>query len=125
MKKLLGNSDIEDSLEKLNKLTQEEARMAHGELLKVTHSVEGEVMGIDSKVKGVDDRIKDVGENVRDIHGEVQDVGNRVQGIDESVQAVQSDVKALVTVCESLAVTKYISSEVRDVHDKLDEVKRS
>ncbi|KAH9988880.1 hypothetical protein BJV77DRAFT_720936 [Russula vinacea] len=40
MKKLTGNSDIEDSLDRLDKLTQEEVRMAAAELLKMTHSVE-------------------------------------------------------------------------------------
>ncbi|KAI0263498.1 hypothetical protein BGY98DRAFT_1192421 [Russula aff. rugulosa BPL654] len=35
--KLVGNTDIEDSLERLDRLTQEEARMASAELLKVTH----------------------------------------------------------------------------------------
>ncbi|KAF8487242.1 hypothetical protein DFH94DRAFT_841605 [Russula ochroleuca] len=34
MKKLTGNTEIEDSLAKLDKLTQEEARMASAELLK-------------------------------------------------------------------------------------------
>ena len=36
MKKLLGKSDIEDAL-RLDTLTQEEARMAIVEVLKVTH----------------------------------------------------------------------------------------
>ena len=37
MKKLLGKSDIEDALKRLDTLTQEEARMAIAEVLKVTH----------------------------------------------------------------------------------------
>jgi hypothetical protein len=53
LKKLAGNRDIEDSLERLDKLTQEEARMASAELLKMTHSVDGKVMGVDDRVKGV------------------------------------------------------------------------
>ena len=37
-KKLAGNREMEDSLEKLDKLTQEEARMASAEQLRITHS---------------------------------------------------------------------------------------
>jgi len=36
-KKLMGNRDVEESLESLDKLTQEEARMAYAEQLKMTH----------------------------------------------------------------------------------------
>ena len=39
IKKLTGHTDIDDSLERLDKLTQEEARMASAELLKISHSV--------------------------------------------------------------------------------------
>jgi hypothetical protein len=39
LKKLIGNTDIEDSLEKLDKLTQEEARMASAEQLKIAHGI--------------------------------------------------------------------------------------
>ena len=51
LKKLLGTKDIEDSLKRLDQLTQEEARMATAQLLKITH-------GIDDNVKDVSDTIK-------------------------------------------------------------------
>jgi hypothetical protein len=37
MKKLVGRNDIEDALKRLDKLTQDEARMAIAENLKVSH----------------------------------------------------------------------------------------
>ena len=43
MKKLLGKNDIEDSLKRLDTLTQEEARMATAEVLRVTHGVSDNV----------------------------------------------------------------------------------
>ena len=46
MKKLLGKSDIEDALRRLDKLTQEEARMATAEVLKVTQRVDGKVTAL-------------------------------------------------------------------------------
>ena len=43
MKKLLGKNDIEDALKRLDTLTQEEARMAIAEVLKVTQRVDDKV----------------------------------------------------------------------------------
>ena len=43
MKKLVGRNDIEDALKRLDKLTQDEARMAIAENLKVTHDVENKL----------------------------------------------------------------------------------
>ena len=57
-RRLIKYRDLEDSLEKLDSLTQE-ARMASTELLKMTHSVDGEVMGEDDKVKGVEKKMQD------------------------------------------------------------------
>jgi uncharacterized protein YoxC len=62
----------------LDKLTQEEARMASAELLKMTHSVDDRVKGVDGKVQ--------------DVHGDVQDLGNKVQDIDDRVQTIGSNV---------------------------------
>ena len=41
LKKLLGRNDVEDALKRLDKLTQEEARMAMAEMLKITRGVDG------------------------------------------------------------------------------------
>jgi hypothetical protein len=80
LKKLAGNRDIEDSLERLDKLTQEEARMASAELLKMTHSVDGKVMGVDDRVKGVEGQVQDVRDDVQDVGNVVQSVEGRVRG---------------------------------------------
>jgi methyl-accepting chemotaxis protein len=98
IKKLAGKRDIQDSLDRLDKLTQEEARMASAELLKMTRSV--------------DDRVRGVEQGVQDVRGDMQDVGNNVKGIDDGVQGIGSDVKD-------------ISSDVRGVDHKLDQINRS
>jgi hypothetical protein len=54
LKKLSGRTDVENALRRLEKLTQEEARMATAESLKVTYS-------IDNKLEDVDARVKDFG----------------------------------------------------------------
>jgi len=43
VKKLLGRNEIEDSLKRLDTLTQEEARMATAEILRVAHDVRDNV----------------------------------------------------------------------------------
>ena len=90
----MGNTEIEDSLDKLDKLTQEEARMASAEMLKMTHT-------IDDRVIGVDNRVKDVEGGIQDVRGDVQDVRGDVQGIGRD-----------------------ICSEVRGVDDRLDQANR-
>lgn len=49
----MGRKDIEDVLKRLNKLTQEKARMAAAQILRLTHSVEVKVKVIDDNVTGV------------------------------------------------------------------------
>ena len=51
-KKLVGRTDLEDALRRLDKLTQEEARMATAETLKATQTVDERVMVVDDKVTG-------------------------------------------------------------------------
>jgi hypothetical protein len=46
LRKLIGRNDIEGALKRLDKLTQEEARMATAEVLKVTHSIDDKVKGL-------------------------------------------------------------------------------
>ena len=50
LKKLIGRRDIEDALSRLDRLTQEEARMATAQVLKVVNRVEDSVKGVDDKV---------------------------------------------------------------------------
>jgi hypothetical protein len=60
----VGGTDIEDALQRLDKLTQEEARMATAEGLKATHGIDNKVEDVGDKVKGVDVRVKDVGDQI-------------------------------------------------------------
>jgi uncharacterized protein YoxC len=108
---LTGNSEIDDSLEKLDKLTLEEVRVASVELLKMAHSIDGKVTDVDDTVKGIEGKVQDVHGDVQYVRSDMQDVGNKVQGVDDRVQGIGNDVKD-------------ISSEVRGVGDKLDRVNR-
>jgi hypothetical protein len=67
--KPIGNSDIEDALKRLDRLTQEEARMAGAQLVKITNAIDGEVgviadhvLVVDNRVAGVDERVAGIGD---------------------------------------------------------------
>ena len=55
LKKLAGMTDLEDALKRLDTLTQEEARMALAEILRITQSIHDKVQGVDERVQVVMD----------------------------------------------------------------------
>ena len=79
LKKLLGKTDIEDALKRLDKLTQDEVRMATAQLLTLTH-------GVDDKVTKIDDEVKGVGGKVSRIDGKVKDIGDTIRVVHEGAQ---------------------------------------
>jgi prophage DNA circulation protein len=105
LKKLVGNTEIEDALQDLDKLTQEEVRIASAELLKLAHGTDGKVMGVDDRVRDVDARVQVVGGDVQDVRRKVRGVNDRVRGIGNSL--------------------RHMINKVQGVDDKLDQVNRS
>jgi hypothetical protein len=113
VKKLIGNNDIEDALNRLDRLTQEEARMASAQLLKVTNAIDSEVRGIADnvlvvydRVAGVDERVAGVDDRVASVDDRVASVGERVAGIDDHVASVDDRVAC-------------VDDKVKAVDDKL------
>ena len=76
--KLLRNTEMEDALKRLDRLTQEEARMAAAENLKLTHTVDKRVEGIADTVITIDNRLAGV--------------DDRVAGVDDRQQQTANDV---------------------------------
>jgi len=83
-------------LKRLDKLIQEEARMATTEVLKVTHTVDDRVRGVLDKVVGVDDRVACVDEGVRGVSDQVLGVNDRVVGVDERVRVVADKASEVI-----------------------------
>ena len=81
LKKLIDRRVIEDALSKLDKLTQEEARMATVQVLKVAHRVEHGVETVGGQVKDVRDQVTGVG-------GQIMSLGNQVTGVGSQVMDV-------------------------------------
>ena len=67
-------ADLEDALKKLDRLTQEEARMANAEVLRITHSIR---------------------DGVKIVDGKLEEVGDKVQGVDDKVQVVINGARTL------------------------------
>ena len=89
MKRLLGRSDVEDALKKLDKLTDEEARMAVAQNLKATHNV-------DQRVRGVANTVVDVGDRVAGVDDRVAAVDVKVTGVDDTVKNVSDKVAEVI-----------------------------
>src|SRR6266849_10635125 len=84
MKRLIGRTDLEDALKKLDKLTVEEARMAVAENLKATYNVDERVRGVANSVAGVDDRVAKVDDRVAGVEVVTQQTANDVDEMKRS-----------------------------------------
>ncbi len=78
IKRLLGRTDVENALKRLDILTQEEMRMAVAINLEVTH-------GIDDNVEAIEAITSDVGGNVNVLKEVTRGVDNNVRAIREGV----------------------------------------
>jgi archaellum component FlaC len=85
LKKLIGRTDLEDALKRLERLANEEVRMATAQALKATHTV-------DDKVGRVEDKVLDVGSKVADVDDRVAGVGDSLARVDERVAGVDDSV---------------------------------
>ena len=83
--RLAGRTDLEDALKKLDRLTQEEARMAAAENLRVTHSIRDEVKVVDGRVERVEDKVEDVGDKVQCVGEKVQVVIDGAWGMSDQL----------------------------------------
>jgi len=59
--------------------------MASAEQLRIAHSIEGKVMGVDDRVQDVGDDVRDVAKKVEGIDDGVKDVGENVQALDRKL----------------------------------------
>jgi uncharacterized protein YoxC len=96
----------------LDKLTDEEARMAAAELLKVADGLSGQVTAVDYRVQDVSGRVQEISGDVHDMGNKLQDVDDKVQNVDDRVQGVGSDMKD-------------VTNKVQGIDSKVDQVNRS
>jgi hypothetical protein len=99
IKKLIGGTDIKDALKRLDRLTQEEARMAAAQVLKVANTTDDKVqgiahnmLGVDNRVAGIDDRVAEASNRLKEVDKQVKDVYEQVKGVDDRVKEAADDV---------------------------------
>ena len=89
-------ADLDDALKKLDRLTQEEARMALAEVLRITDTIRDGVKVVDGKVEDVGDKVEDVGGKVADVGDKVEDVGAKVEDVGDKVQLVDEKLQVVI-----------------------------
>jgi hypothetical protein len=90
---------MEDGLKRLDKLTQEEARMAAVQNLKATHAV-------DERVKGTVDTVEAIDNKVAVVDNRVAGVSDQVAGVDDRVKEMASDVDEMRCLSSNLSSAK-------------------
>jgi hypothetical protein len=68
LKKLVGRTDIENALQRLENVTLEESRMTGAEALKAINVVKGMIQGLTTMLQGADVSVKDTGDNLKVIN---------------------------------------------------------
>jgi methyl-accepting chemotaxis protein len=116
-------ADLESALKKLDRLTQEEARMALSEVLRITHSVRDEVKVVDGKMECVRDEVKDTGDKVADMGDKVADMGDNVADMGDKVADMGDNVEEICNKVEDIGdKVEDIGDEVEDIGDKVDDM---
>ena len=100
---------MEDALKKLDKLTQEEARMAVVQSLKATHTVDERVKGVADTAVAIDNR--------------VADVSDQVAGVDDRVAMATHVIEDRVTGVRDQVVV--VNDRIKQAANDVDQVKRS
>ena len=95
LKKVLGMKDVEDALQRLDQLTQEEARMAAAESLTITREIDDKVKVVDERLSGVDESVQSVDMKVESIDNKVLSVDSKLLGVDSKIQGVDSKVQCV------------------------------
>lgn len=99
---------MEDALMKLDKLTQEEARMAAAQNLKATHTVDERVKGVVDTVEAIDNKVADVDDRVAGVDDRVASIKEKVVTIDDRVKEIAGDVDEMRRLSSNLASADYV-----------------
>jgi hypothetical protein len=96
LKKVAGIKTLEDGLLKLDKMTNEEARMANAEVLRLAHNIDEKVEGVGIQVKDVDEKVQGIDKDVRGVNVQVQSVEKNVNVIKEMVKEVMAGAQTVL-----------------------------
>ena len=98
LKRVVGRTDLEDGLKKLEKLTNEEISMAIAQNLKLANNIDAEVTRVGEGVRSVD-------KNTLVIKSEVQLVNDNVKAVVDNVQTMADGRQRLFIKSPTLSPT--------------------
>ena len=93
----MGRTEMEDALKRLDKLTQEEFRMAAAQNLKVAHDVDERMKGVANTVETIDNKVTGVDERVASVDGRVAGVDERVASVDDRVKVIDNNLMQVIS----------------------------
>ncbi|KAI0291192.1 hypothetical protein B0F90DRAFT_402769 [Multifurca ochricompacta] len=125
LKRLVGRTDVEDALQRLDMLTQEETRIAVARNLEVTHEVDGNVKAIKETTREVDGNVKVIREVMQgvssntkvmkevayEMDGKVKAMNEVTQNVDRKAEVIKEVVQ---DVCKDTRVIKAVTHIVDD-----------
>ncbi|KAH9026712.1 hypothetical protein EDB83DRAFT_2184135, partial [Lactarius deliciosus] len=85
----LWRTPVEDALQRLDRLTQEEALMAAAENMKITR-------GIDNRVKAMQENWEGVSQGIQTIDLKLQGTNDKLQGFGDTLHDVDSDLSSII-----------------------------
>ena len=100
MNRLVGRTDVEDALVRLDTLTKEEGLMMEARTLEVTHHVDANVTATKELTNRVDHKVTTIEEVVHDVDGNVKETK-------ELTQSIHNDVKVTKHGAQ-LSISSYI-----------------
>src|SRR6266404_1324557 len=87
LKKLIGRKDVEDALHMLDRLTQEEEKMACAEALRIAGELEKSMKGVEATVGSVGGAVESVRTKAEPIGDKLQSISDEAQGVDDKLSA--------------------------------------
>ena len=111
LKRLVGKTEVEDALERLNTLTKEETLMAMTKNLEVTHHVDSNVTAVKEIVLDIDGNVEAIKGVIRDVDGDVKETKGIAEGIDGNVKGTKDIVE---NIDDNVKVTKALAEDVGD-----------
>jgi hypothetical protein len=88
LKRVAGWTDLEDGINKLDKLTIEEVAMISAQLLKVAHNADINVTEVKEGVRSIDENVLAVKSGIQLANDNVKAVGEKVQAISDGRQSL-------------------------------------
>ena len=114
MKRIVGRTDVEDALARLEVLTKEENLMTAARNLEVTHRVDVNVTATQELTRLVDDKVTTVKEVVHDVDDNVKATRELTHLVDDNVTTIKEVVHDVDgNVKETKELTQSIYDDVK------------